>query len=182
MKICFQALFREVSTTSAPLTSLKQNLFFRYCITLKVSISFRVNLYFQAKLKLSELKIGTDKDLNFFAITNTEKNIKALHWRIIAPCTLTHPTDKTPTQETDVSYWRSRHENVRIAARNKRNVSIMHAIKKLTFPAIIYRWINLDDLVVITERACNFWRSNQRASRVVVKTSAISCGKRRHLR
>jgi hypothetical protein len=28
MKIFFQAFFRDVSTTSAPLTSLKQNLFF----------------------------------------------------------------------------------------------------------------------------------------------------------
>jgi hypothetical protein len=28
MKVCFQAFFRDVNTTSAPLTSLKQNLFF----------------------------------------------------------------------------------------------------------------------------------------------------------
>jgi hypothetical protein len=55
MKICFQAFFCDVSTTSAPLTSLNQNLFSTllrklcvhyvngslYYITLKVSICFQ---------------------------------------------------------------------------------------------------------------------------------------------
>jgi hypothetical protein len=59
--------------------------------------------------------------------------------RIIAPRTLAHPRDKTSKQELDVIYWLSHHENIRITVRNKRNVSILHAIKKLTFPAIMYR-------------------------------------------